>query len=83
MKKLIIIAIMLLAISACTDSGNAKRILKSQGYENIKITGYRFFSCSQDDTYHTGFEAQTQSGDAITGTVCSGIFFKNSTVRFD
>ena len=73
----------LVTLSACTDSESTKRILKSQGYENIKITGYRFFSCSKDDTYHTGFEAQAPNGDTMTGTVCSGFWFKNSTVRFD
>ena len=74
---------MFMALSGFTDSENTKRILKSQGYKNIKITGYRFYSCSDDDLYHTGFEAKSPRGDIITGTVCRGFWFKNSTIKFD
>ena len=70
-------------LSACTDSTEATRILKSNGYSNIQITGYDFFTCSEDDFYHTGFRAVGPTGLPVRGTVCSGFIFKNSTIRFN
>jgi hypothetical protein len=59
------------------------RILEENGYTNIQITGYNWAACGQDDTYHTGFVATAPSGRQVTGTVCAGVFFKNSTIRFE
>lgn len=70
-----------LGLSGCTDAKNAERILTSQGYTDVQITGYDFFGCSEDDFQHTGFKAKSVNGSDISGTVCSGILFKNSTVR--
>lgn len=80
MKKTLIVAAMLLV--GCTDAENATRLLKAQGYTDIEITGYSAFGCSEDDTLHTGFRAKGVNGQVVVGTVCSGLFFKNSTIRF-
>ncbi|AKR15892.1 hypothetical protein AVU18_gp046 [Citrobacter phage IME-CF2] len=69
--------------SSCTDEREAQRILEAQGYENIEFTGYSWFSCSEKDTYATGFKATGVNGKPIAGAVCSGMFFKNSTIRFE
>lgn len=69
--------------SRCTDEKEAQRILEAQGYTNIQFTGYSWFSCSEKDTYSTGFEAKGVNGKTISGSVCSGLFFKNSTIRFE
>lgn len=82
MKKFIMTVLAVAALSGCTDADNAERILESNGYSNIQITGYNWFGCSEDDFQHTGFNAVGPTGKPVTGTVCSGIFFKNSTVRF-
>lgn len=79
MKKILFLLILL---TACTDNSTAYRVLKNDGYTNIKFTGYSWFACSQDDFYHTGFIA-TKNNHQIEGTVCSGLIFKNATIRFE
>lgn len=82
MKKFIAIVIVAM-LSACTNADNATKVLSNAGYTNIQITGYNFFACSKDDTVHTGFTATAQNGNKVEGTVCGGLLFKNSTIRFD
>ena len=79
------IAALVLAVSlaGCTDADNAVRVLDANGYEQIQITGYNWFGCSKDDFQHTGFTAVGPTGKKVEGTVCSGLLFKNSTIRFE
>ena len=86
MKKIImtvsLICIILIGFG-CTNQNNAKRILEQNGYEDINFTGYSFFACADKDFYHTGFKAKNiSSGKIVEGTVCEGLLFKNSTIRF-
>jgi hypothetical protein len=81
MKKFIFICVVLAMIVGCTDSDNAVRVLKAQGYTNIKTTGYCFFGCSKDDTVATGFEATAPNGQKVEGVVCQGLMFKGATIR--
>ena len=85
MKKLFIVFAILaaLAMVSCTNGNGAKRLLESQGYEHVTITGYRWFGCGEGDWYHTGFEAVGPKGDIVSGVVCEGLFFKGATPRFD
>ena len=69
-------------LTGCTSQADAERALKAEGYKNIEITGYAFFDCSKDDTYHTGFRAKNREGKTVEGTVCSGLLFKNATIRY-
>lgn len=71
------------AIAGCSDSEHATRVLQQSGYSQIKIGGYSFFGCSEDDTYHTSFTAVGPTGHQVSGVVCSGLFFKGSTIRLD
>lgn len=80
MKKLFILLVFLLA--GCTDEPTALRVLQNDGFTQIKMTGYNFFACSEDDFFHTGFEA-VKNNRRIAGTVCSGLLFKNATIRFE
>ncbi len=82
MKKLLILTLVL-ALTACTQPDQSKRLLESQGMTNVEITGYNFFGCSEDDSFHTGFKAISVNGTEIKGTVCSGMFFKGATIRYD
>lgn len=82
MKNVLIIAILAILFSGCTNKDDAKKALVSSGFSDIQITGYNFFGCSKDDFYHTGFTAKNVKGLEVSGTVCSGLFFKNSTIRF-
>jgi hypothetical protein len=72
----------LLTLTACDNPSDADRALRSAGYEPIKTGGYAFFACGKDDTLATKFTAKNPRGDVVTGVVCSGLMFKNSTIRF-
>lgn len=80
MKKFLILLVFLL--NACTDEATSARILTQEGYEQITFTGYNWLSCGQGDFYATGFIAN-KNGKTIKGTVCSGLLFKNSTIRYE
>jgi len=82
MKTLLIGLTALLLLSGCTNKNDMDRALEAQGFTNIQETGYNFFSCSQDDFYHSGFKATNAQGKSVEGTVCSGILFKSATIRF-
>lgn len=84
MKKLMITLLTVFALSACTDPDNAQRVLEQNGYTHVVTGGYAFFSCSEKDTFATKFVAINKaSGQVVNGAVCSGLFFKNSTIRFE
>lgn len=84
MSKYLVMSLVSLAmLSGCTDSVNAEKVLKKSGYSDITTTGYSWFACGRDDTLATGFKAKGPSGEVVTGTVCSGLLFKSSTVRID
>lgn len=70
-------------LTGCTSESDATNALQSLGFSNVQMTGYHWFACSQDDWFHTGFTAQNIYGKYVSGTVCSGLLFKNATVRFD
>lgn len=80
MKKLMIIAAIIL--SGCSASDTATKALEGAGYSEVNITGYKFFGCSEDDTFHTGFIAKGVNGKQVTGVVCSGLL-KGATIRTD
>lgn len=80
-KKILLICV--LGLTACTDPKNAQRILEDNGYTDVRLTGYSWFSCGQGDTYRDGFIAKSPVGRDVEGTVCSGWLFKNSTIRFE
>ena len=75
--------IALLVVGGCTKPDDSKRLLESQGLKDVKITGYNIFGCSDDDSFHTGFEAIGVDGRKVEGTVCSGMFFKGATIRYN
>ena len=81
MKK-IAVALLALLLAACTDPTAARKALDNLGFSDVEITGYRFFTCGDDYTYHTGFSAKNPKGNLVTGAVCSG-WFKGSSVKFD
>jgi hypothetical protein len=81
MNKIILVAV-LLALAGCTKPADSTSSLEGAGYTKIEITGFRFFGCSEDDTFRTGFKAVGPSGKTVTGVVCGGLL-KGSTIRLD
>jgi len=81
--KILASAVLLAALlCGCTNEGKAFEALDNEGFTDIKFTGYQFFECGKDDTYHTGFTAKNSNGKTVTGTVCGGLLFKGSTIRY-
>lgn len=83
MKKILIAFIVMVSLTACTQTDRSERVLRDAGYSDIRITGYRFFGCGQGDHFHTGFEATAKAtGNRVEGVVCSGML-KGATIRVD
>lgn len=74
--------VMMATLAGCTSEKEARRAVESLGMEFVRSTGYRPFSCSEDDMFRTGFEAVDAKGRPVTGTVCSALL-KGATVRLD
>lgn len=67
--------------AGCTDEDSSHRALMMEGYSDIRFTGYSYFACSKDDTFHTGFTATNSKGMKVSGTVCCGML-KSCTIRW-
>lgn len=77
------IALLVIATSGgLTDRDATTELLRKNGYKNITITGWRPLMAGEDDTFSTGFEATTPTGERVSGAVTSG-WLKGSTIRFD
>lgn len=71
---------MLVLATGCTQPPDeVQAILKRDGYVDVKVEGYAWFGCGEDDTFRTKFSG-TKNGQYVEGVVCSG-FLKGSTVR--
>lgn len=81
MNKLVMVTVLVLALASCTDAATAKKAAESQGFKDVVTSGYSFFGCSQDDTFHTKFSAVGLDGKPVDGVVCSSWLFKGATVR--
>lgn len=82
MKKILLLVLAVFAFSGCVNKDDAEKALANQGFTNVRVTGYNLFACSKDDFYHTGFTATNIQGNTVSGTVCSGLIFKGSTIRW-
>ena len=76
------IAMTVFAPIIAVDAEGATRVLKANGFTDIKITGYKWFNGTKD-YYNTGFEATGVNGARVSGNVSRGIFLKGSTIRLD
>lgn len=66
------------------DKTGTEELLNSLGYNEVEFTGYGWFKCSDDDFYQTGFIVTDPSTEEqLSGTVCDGLIFKGSTIRWD
>ncbi len=82
MKKIFALLVISMVLLACTDETNARHALESQGFTDVKMTGYVYGACSDDDDTHTGFTAKNPQGHPVSGVVCCGYFLKNCTIRW-
>jgi hypothetical protein len=83
MKTLFLFFALILTVS-CTSSNDFKKgkeLLESQGYTNVKNTGWSAFCCDEKDKFSTGFTALDSKGNKVEGCFCSGVL-KGITIRF-
>ena len=82
MKKLWVLVLLVLFGIGCTVSQKtAERVLEGDGLHNVTLTGYSFFSCS-DDKFNSGFIAyrtvmDTSGGmheQRVEGVLCCGMW---------
>lgn len=69
-------------LGGCSNPQDAERALTGAGYSNIQTHGFDLFACSDSDFYSTKFTATNPAGKPVSGVVCSGLLFKNATIRF-
>lgn len=87
MKKAIIGIIGLLftiSIISCTNENDfktGKQHLESQGYTDVKNTGFSPLCKGDDDTFSTGFVATDSKGNDVKGCFTSGLL-KGVSIRF-
>lgn len=77
-----IILLLTILLFGCTSETDTNRALEGAGFTEIQIGGYDVLGCSEDDFFHTKFTAKNPAGKIVSGTVCSGVLFKNATIRF-
>lgn len=78
---IVLLSVLLVSLSGCSDPRGAKDVLKSAGYTEVQTHGANVFVCGQDDFYSTKFTAKNPAGKSTSGTVCSGLLLKGGTVR--
>lgn len=81
-KKLLSIIALTLLLTGCYNSNDAQKALQSEGLTQVQVTGHAWFACADDDFYATSFTAINVHGKQVSGAVCSGFIFKNSTIRW-
>lgn len=81
MKILSAFAVCALLSGCSVDPETAKRALEAQGIKDVKIGGYSFWGCADNDTFRSSFEGIGANGKPVSGVVCS-TFFKGVTVRY-
>ncbi|MDX0267631.1 hypothetical protein GOC13_07280 [Sinorhizobium meliloti] len=85
MKKIKVaaaVAAVVLLASCGVNPSKATRALEAQGMTAVQIEGYALLGCGREDFWRSNFTAVGTNGQAVTGTVCQGLF-KGTTVRFD
>lgn len=83
MIGIFVIAIVFMGVlignGGCVDETGVIKVLESQGFHNIVITGWKPF---RGDVFCTGFSAYGPTGKKVSGVVTRG-WYKGSTIRFD
>jgi hypothetical protein len=68
-------------LSAEEQDSRAKEVIEANGFRNIRMTGYDWYACGEDDDYSRGFEADGANDTRVTGVACAGAGGKGWTVR--
>jgi hypothetical protein len=72
---------LLIICGACNVYGpDAERLLRQEGYTQVKVYGHAWFECGFADTFSSQFAA-IKNGETVRGAVCGG-WLKDYTVRY-
>lgn len=77
-----LLATLALASCVCVSNSTLHRVLEAEGFTEVEATGLAPLSCSDSDTFRSGFKAKGRDGKPVEGSVCCGVF-KNCTVRIE
>ncbi len=78
---LLVLGFIALAVG-CTDEKSTLKALENEGYTEIRVDGWGGPWVCGDDWNSTEFTAKNSQGKTVHGTVCSGLMFKNATIRW-
>ena len=81
MKRLALLAVLLLTSSCTTDSDDARKTLYKAGFTDVQVGGVDLFSCGEHDYMGRKFTAKNPQGVVVDGTVCCAML-KKCTIRF-
>lgn len=71
-----------LALTGCSSEKDARKAAEANGFTDIVVEGWAGpFQCG-DDWNATKFTATNSQGKRVEGVACSGLFFKNTTIRW-
>jgi hypothetical protein len=76
---LVVAAVFLAMLPKWMRGDEARAVLQTAGYTDVKLQGFVFLSCGED-LFGMGFQAKGPTGKPAAGAVCKGIF-KGATVR--
>lgn len=69
MKKIIVLVLVAIIFTACSNADGTKEFLQEQGYTEIETTRYDFWADGKDDWTTTGFKAVSPTGEHVRGAV--------------
>lgn len=75
------VALVALCVSCDIDPSRYYETLDASGFTDIRLTGFEWFRCGDNDSYVSGFTAKNPKGKPVSGVVCCG-YSKACTVRF-
>jgi len=76
---MVVAAIFFVMLPKWMRGEEARAVLETAGYTDVKLHGFVFLPCGED-LFGMGFEAKGPTGKPAVGAVCKGIF-KGATVR--
>lgn len=82
-RRALLVALLVGVVFGCVSEDRANRVLHAAGYSDVKLGGYAWLSCAEDDKTKRKFTAKGPTGEHVDGAVCCGAFGKSCTIRLD
>ncbi len=69
-KMCLVFCLALLGAVGCTAPDRSMDTLAAEGFTDVELTGYVYWSCSEQYPLRTGFVATNPRGERVEGVVC-------------